>query len=134
MNTHGRPTPRRLNTLFKRALVCALLAPLIYAVSFGSAHGHAKPFSGKNKHVSPNIAGLSPTAIVSPIQSDPRTFECLVCVFHKQLFNTTVPEPLFVAKPSDHQVFTSSITVKSYSNPVSSIPVALRSGRAPPIA
>ena len=86
MNTHGRTTPRRNNTFFKRALVCALLAPLIYAVTFGSAHGHASPVSENSKHVSVNTADLSTTAIVSPIQSDQRTFECLVCVFHKQLF------------------------------------------------
>jgi hypothetical protein len=134
MNTHGRTTPRRNNTLFKRALACALLAPLIYAISFGSAHAHANLVPEWNKQVSWTTTGVATTAIVSPFQGDPRTFECLFCVFHKQLFNTTVPEPFFVVKVSDRQIAASFATVTSYSDPVSSRPVTLRSGRAPPIA
>ena len=121
------------STLPKRALACLLLLPLIYAATFGSAHSHASFALNVNSEFSAESAAQV-SSVAMPFRAPAPGSECLICVFHKQLFNTTVPQALFIAKPEVRIAFVSTSSIFFYSSRAASAPVARLSGRAPPAA
>src|SRR5215475_4195964 len=98
MNVSDRSVAGFARALYRRALACILLTPIVYAATIGAAHSHV------NTPVQPDSGGFyasieADPVLATPFQSHPNSSECLICIFHKQLFNTTVPEGLFVVKP-----------------------------------
>src|SRR5262245_13742739 len=98
MSVSDRSVAGFARTLYRRALACILLTPIVYAATIGATHSHL------NTRLEPNNGSsfasiVADPVLATPFQSHPNGGECLICIFHKQLFNTTVPEGLFVAKP-----------------------------------
>lgn len=118
-------------TLLARVLAFVLLTGIVHAVTFGSAHSHDIS--------SAREAGRTANAAVQFEQVIPGTFhrsggtqECLICLFHQQLFNSFVHSPFFVGQPSVPSVGTSEQNLLHYSSTIVSRPIARLSGRAPP--
>jgi len=123
-------SPFLKRALIRRVLACLLLLPMIYATTFGSAHSHTS-LSGS---VADGFASSyeSGTILAGPLQKPVQGDECLLCVFHKQLFSTTIPEAIFAAKPEAQIVSSPAPTVLFYAGRITSAPLARLSGRAPP--
>ncbi|MEP7077209.1 MAG: hypothetical protein ABI878_15495 [Acidobacteriota bacterium] len=133
MKFSNRSASRRTRTLFERALAFALLAGIVCGVTFGSAHDHGQAYRGSGGIFSAaGIADSAGSAYTSG--SSQKAFECLLCLFHQNLFNSTVPAAVFTAASVELEVSSSAQPVLAYSNPFSSTPIARLSGRAPPTA
>ena len=122
------------NRLLRRLIACLVLLPIIYAATFGSAHHHANSFSTAVRDRAGTYAEAASSMRAMPIRSPIQGDECLLCVFHKQLFGTTVPEALFVAQPEVQSASAAAPVDSFYSAPIKSAPVARMSGRAPLLA
>jgi|KBSSwiStaDraftv2_1062776.scaffolds.fasta_scaffold70516_5 hypothetical protein len=123
-----RSVSKRIRSLLSRALAFALLAGIVYGVTFGSAHRHGNRYSAIAGKAATGQAGGTLTAF----HGQPR-FECLACLFHQNLSNSTVPNSLFVAKPALQADLASTPAILSYSDQFASTPIARLSGRAPPL-
>jgi len=85
-------------TLLARVLAFVLLGGIVHAVTFGAAHSHVGIGSSLD-------AGSTVVASVQAEQAVPDANhyradrqECLICLFHQQLFNSVVHTPFFVAE------------------------------------
>ncbi|MEP6849785.1 MAG: hypothetical protein ABI999_13095 [Acidobacteriota bacterium] len=112
-----------------RGLAFVLLAGIVYGITFGSAHSHGNPSKPQVNIVAGHEIS---TSTVSTLRSQPG-FECLVCLFHQNLFNSTIPGAIFSATSSQPEVRPTAAPLTSYSSPFTSTPVARLSGRAPPL-
>jgi hypothetical protein len=126
-----RKGSRQTRTLLARVLAFVLLTGIIHAVTFGSAHSHDIS--------SAQEAGRAASASVQIEQAIPGTFrhqngpqECLICLFHQQLFNSFVHSTFFVGQPSVPTVRTQEQNLLHYSSTFISTPIDRPSGRAPP--
>jgi hypothetical protein len=127
-----RKGSRQTRTLLARVLAFVLLTGIVHAVTFGSAHSHdISPAQEAGR-----VASVS-TQIVE--QAVPGTYghpgvpqECLICLFHQQLFNSFVHSTFFVGQPSVPTVRTTEQDLLHYSSTFVSTPIARPSGRAPP--
>jgi hypothetical protein len=135
MKISDRPASRRTRTPLARALACALLIGIIYAVTFGSVHSHLNVSSKLDTNNRPaSAAGQAISSITAPLHGNSNRYECLVCLFHQQLFNSIVNAPLLIVKSATQVPSVSVPTIFYYSNPIASGPIARLSGRAPPAA
>jgi len=132
MKVNDRSVAGFARTLYRRALACILLTPIVYAATIGAAHNHVNTRVEPTGGFSASVEGGP--VLNTPLQNHSSSNECLICVFHKQLFNTTIPEGLFVAKAQVHIGSAATWTIFSYSGRITSEPVARLSGRAPPTA
>jgi hypothetical protein len=122
-----RSVSKRIRSLLSRALAFALLAGIVCGVTFGSAHRHGNLYSA----IAAKATGQAGVTLAA-FHGQPR-FECLACLFHQNLSNSTVPISLFVAKPALQAGLASTSAILSYSDPFASTPIARLSGRAPPL-
>ncbi|MEP6848413.1 MAG: hypothetical protein ABI999_06125 [Acidobacteriota bacterium] len=134
MNINARSASRRNRTPLSRVLVGALLIGIVYAVTFGSAHSHVNASISLDGSRVASSKGEARFAFTAPVNSNSHKYECLVCLFHQQLFSSTVSEPVFIAKPAISIQPATAEAVFRYADPVTSAPIARLSGRAPPVA
>ena len=133
MNLYDWSASNRTRAPLARGLACVLLVGIINAVTFGAAHSHPNVSSRSETNRATSISGqVSPSSVV-PVHSHSTKNGCLICVLHQQLFNTVVPGPGLIAKPSILVSFVSEQTVFFYSSQFASSPIARLSGRAPPL-
>src|SRR5215470_6532020 len=99
--------------LTRRILAYLLLLPMIYAISFGSAHSHGSLAGQSGDGFAASTAQIG-TVLAGPFRNPAQGSECLLCVFHKQLFNTAIPDAIFAAQPEVQVVSSSVATVVSY--------------------
>jgi hypothetical protein len=134
MKLFRRSAPRRASAPLARALAWVLLVPIVYAVTFGTAHTHANVASGLYVSQGSNVIEQTFAAVTEGLGSRSDGYECLVCLFHQQLFNSTVPQTVFVGRAAVEVVHNSTQPNFQYTAPVASSPVTRRFGRAPPFA
>ena len=132
MQLFVRTASRRTRTAMARLLAVVLLSAIVHAVTFGSAHSHVS--AGSSLGAGRSAASLSQSAWAEPELFHYRTDrqECLICLFHQQLFNSVVHAPFYV--PEQNSPATGSLGKKllKYSAVFASVPLARMSGRAPP--
>ena len=133
MNLYDWSASNRTRAPLARVLACVLLVGVINAVTFGAAHSHLNVSSRFEKNRSASVSGQASPSSVVPVHSHSTKNGCLICVLHQQLFNTVVPGPGLIAKPSILVSFVSEQTVFFYSSQFASSPIARLSGRAPPL-
>jgi hypothetical protein len=133
MKTYGKSISRRIRTPLKRALAGILLFGIIHAVTFGSAHDHGNLSSRFYTKSAASVAVQASVSSEAPLYEHPSEHECLICMLHRQLFNSVVQSPLFVVKPSTY-VSVSTPVVHSHADPVISFPIPRMPGRAPPLS
>ncbi|MEP7075039.1 MAG: hypothetical protein ABI878_04445 [Acidobacteriota bacterium] len=124
----------RNRTPMARVLAGALLVGIVYAVTFGSAHSHVNASTSLDARRVATSTSQADLAFTAPVSTNLHKYECLVCLFHQQLFSSTVSEPVFISKPAVPILPAPSEAVFPYSDPVASTPIARLSGRAPPVA
>ena len=134
MKVYRKSASSRTRATFARPLAFVLLIGIVYSVVFGSAHNHKFVSSNVDTNISASSAAEASASSPVPLKSNSNGDECLICLFHQQLFNSIVHGPVFVVKPSAEVVFASTPAVYYHSNPISSSPIARLSGRAPPVA
>ena len=123
----------RIRTPPRRALACVLLIGIIYAVTFGLAHSHGILSLKTDTNITTSAAVQANSSFLIPIQRPSHPQECLICLFHQQLFSSVVHSPLYIAKPSIQVAPVSPPRGFFYSSSFTSAPTTRLSGRAPPI-
>ena len=121
-----------MRTLVARALALLLLIGIVYAATFGSAHSHISIPSQPDTNVDLN-SHVQATLSTSGQVRAPHGAECLICLFHQQLYNSIVHDPFFIAKPTERVRFVLDPKFLNYSTSFTSTPIVLFSGRAPPL-
>ena len=120
-------------TRAQRVLVFVLLVGIIYGVTFSSAHSHETIPSQTDANIATSVQVQTNSSFLVPIQSPSQRQQCLICLFHQQLFSSVVHAPLYIVEPSIHVASVSSPRVPFYSSSFTSTLTARLSGRAPPI-
>jgi hypothetical protein len=108
-----------------------LLAGVLHAVTFGSAHSHISAGASLDSGQSVTV-GLAEQVVPDPIHYRTDRQECLICLFHQQLFNSVVHTPFFVAEPTLPNAVSKGDKLQNYFSSFISTPIARLSGRAPP--
>lgn len=122
----------QVRTLLTRVLAFVLLGGIIQTVTFGAAHNHLDYVNISDRSQLGGSAPLSEYAVPDPLHLQTQRQECLVCVFHQQLFNGAVHSGFLIAEPVLSGAGTSIAKPFHYSSSFTSTPIARRSGRAPP--
>jgi len=120
-------------TLLARAMAFVLLAGVLHAVTFGSAHSHVSAGASLDSGQSVTV-GLAEQVVPDPIHYRTDRQECLICLFHQQLFNSVVHTPFFVAEQVVPEPRSTVDKLQTSSSSFTSTPIARLSGRAPPRA
>jgi hypothetical protein len=115
-----------------RALAFVLLIGIVYGVTFGSAHSHSITSSDTGTTAITKDAARASSPFLIPTHELSHQQECLICLFHQQLFSSVVHAPLYVVRPSILIEPTSSPRVFFHSSSFTSTVTARFSGRAPP--
>jgi len=121
------------STRTTRVMAFVLLVGIIYGVTFSSAHSHGATSSKAGANITTGVPVLADSSFLVPIQSPSHRQECLICLFHQQLFSSVVHPPLYIVKPSIRVKSISPQRVAFYSISFTSTPIGRLSGRAPPI-
>src|SRR5690349_19205134 len=102
-------------TRMPRVLAFVLLMGIVYAVTFGSAHSHETVSSKTDTNITTSFAGQANSSFLVPTQTPFHRQECLICLFHQQLFNSIVHAKLYIVKPSIRLAPVSSPRIFFYS-------------------
>ena len=129
-----RTSQRQTRTLFARVVALLLLGGILHAVTFGAAHSHISAGSslGSSLTIVERIQAVQ--AVSGPVHYRTDRQECLVCLFHQQLFNSVVHTPFFIAQQLLPETGPVGDKLQTYSQSFTSAPIARVSGRAPPRA
>jgi len=126
-----RTSHGQARTFLARVLAFVLLGGILHAVTFGSAHSHLS--AGASFDSGQTVTtGLAEQALPDPIHYRTDRQECLICLFHQQLFSSVVHTPFFVAVLVLPEPDRNSDNLQTYTSSFISTPIARLSGRAPP--
>jgi hypothetical protein len=120
-------------TRMSRLLAFVLLVGFVYAVTFGSAHNHETASSRSHTNTTTSVVVQANPSFLVPTQRSSHQQECLICLFHQQLFSGILHAPLYIEKPAIRFTPVSSPRVFFYSSSLTSASTTRLSGRAPPI-
>jgi hypothetical protein len=126
-----RKGSEQTRTLLARVLAFVLLTGIVHTVTFGSAHSHDIS-SAQESSQAANAAVQIEQVVPGTFQHSGGAQECLICLFHQQLFNSFVNSPFFVGQPSVPAIRKTEQNLLRYSSTNVSRPIARLSGRAPP--
>ena len=132
MKFNCRSFLERTGERFGRAIAFVLLAGIVYSVSFGTVHRHSNSRSSAEAFTPMSVVGTASSSFSLPGKIGTQTEECLICVLHRQLSNTSVDAPVFAVTPEPAITMVETAAVFFHSAPIVSSPVARLSGRAPP--
>ena len=131
MKVNCRSLLDRTRRRFACAVAFLLLAGIVYSVSFGTVHRHGDAKRLDQSAIG-TLAGTASASLNIPAVGRSLSDECLICVLHQQLFNSTVDRPHFVVTSEPDVTLAAAAAVFYHSDPIVSSPVARLSGRAPP--
>ena len=134
MKVYRKSATSKISAAIARGLAFVLLTCVVYSVIFSSVHNHGSVSPNANTSISANATGQASVSSTIPLKNAPNGDGCLICLFHKQLFNSVVHDPVFVTKPSQEVVVAATPTIYCSSNPIASSQIGRLSGRAPPAA
>jgi len=129
-----RTASGRTRSLLARVVACVLIGGIVHAVTFGAAHSHVGLGSSLNAGETIAASGQAGQAVPDPLRYRTDRQECLICLFHQQLFNSVVHTPFFVARHLVPDTDEKGDKLHKYSSSFISTPIARLSGRAPPRA
>jgi hypothetical protein len=129
-----RTASGRTRTSLARVLAFVLIGGIVHAVTFGSAHSHITARAALGAGQAITASGHTEQAVPDPVQYRNDRQECLVCLFHQQLFNSVVHTPFSVAEQVLPDAGSKGDKLLHYSSSFISTPIARLSGRAPPRA
>lgn len=132
MNFLVRSASGQTRTVFARALAFVLLGLIVHAETFGSAHSHFSASARVDASRTMTAEGQGEYAIPDPVHFHTERQECLVCLFHQQLFNSIVHTAFFVAGPVSRTSGANGDKCSGSFCSFTSKPIARLSGRAPP--
>jgi hypothetical protein len=132
MSFSVRTAPRQARTIVARALSFLLLVGLIQAITFGSAHSHSAAGPSIYAGQFAETADQDEYAIPDPYHFQNVRQECLVCLFHQQLFNSVVHTQFFITDPVSLESGASRTKLLKHFNSFNSTVLTRTSGRAPP--
>ena len=119
-------------TLFAQVLSFVLLAGIVHAVTFGAAHSHIAAVSSIDSGQTITSLGQAGWASPKPVNYRTDRQECLICLFHQQLFNSVIHTPFYVAEKTIDVAGSGSDTLLRFSSSFTSTSIERLSGRAPP--
>jgi hypothetical protein len=132
MNFFVRTASGRTRTILSRVLAFVLLTGLIQAVTFGSAHSHLNTVSALASGQAAGFTSQALQAVPEPFHYRTERQECLICLFHQQLFSSVVHTPFYVAQRIMTDTRATGDNLLNYSSSFTSTPIPRLSGRAPP--
>lgn len=132
MSFFVRSAVGQTRTIFARAIAFVLLVGLIQAVTFGSAHSHTPGGTALGAGQTDLSTAQTEYAIPDPYHFQNVRQECLVCLFHQQLFSSVVHTPFVISRSVADISDTNGEKLINYSSSFTSTPIASPSGRAPP--
>ena len=132
MSFFVRTASGRSRTIFARVLAFVLLAGLFQAITFGSVHSHVNPLSVHEAGQFVDNSGQAEYAVPDPFHYQTQRQECLICLFHQQLFNSVVHTPFYVADQALPETGSKADKLLHYSASFTSSPIVRLTGRAPP--
>jgi hypothetical protein len=125
---------RPVRTFLARVVAFVLLSGILHGVTFGAAHSHISASAAFEAAQKVAVIGQTEQAVPDPVNYRTDRQECLVCLFHQQLFNSVVHAPFFVAEQILPAAGSKGDKLHKYSSSFTSAPIARLSGRAPPHA
>jgi hypothetical protein len=109
-----------------------LLGVIVHAETFGSVHNHLSGSAGLAADQGSETLGQVEYAIPDPVHLHTERRECLVCLFHQQLFNSVAQSTFFVADRTVPEPRPYGEKLSRFTCSFTSKPIARLSGRAPP--
>jgi hypothetical protein len=132
MKFYVRTASGPTRTFVARLLAFVLLSGIVHAVTFGAAHSHSDQSASIDAGRTAVFEGQVEQAFPEPFHYRTDRQECLICLFHQQLFNSVVHTPFFTAEQVLPEAGLNSEKLHKYSSSFTSTPIVRLSGRAPP--
>jgi hypothetical protein len=127
-----RTASGQTRTFLARALSFVLLAGIVHAITFGAAHSHVLAGSSLDSGQAISSSGQAQWTVPAPINYRTDRQECLICLFHQQLFNSVIHTPFYVAEHAVDVAGSGPEKLLKFSSSFTSTPIERLSGRAPP--
>jgi len=127
-----RTASGQTRTFLARVLSFVLLAGIVHAVTFGAAHSHIAASTSPDVGQSISTSSQAQWSVPAPVNYRTDRQECLICLFHQQLFNSVIHTPFYVAEQTIDVAGSGPEKLLKFSSSFTSTPIERLSGRAPP--